>query len=290
MQKATKRLFRNAPLVARFVDAARLVVVSMAFNSVLIGCQNRDTPAVADKEQADSAATPVKGKAQALQVADEGKETVTLNGHTGEVLSVAFSADGKRLASASGDATVKMWDAVNGQETLTFKGFINVATCVAFSADGKRLASAGDLLVKVWDTTSGQETLTLKGHTSWVNSVAFSPDGKWLASAGGSDPKNPSKSGEVKIWDAANGQELLTLKGHTGATWSVAFTTDGKRLASASADQTVKVWDVTTELLSNVVDEVVSQAATLGRMTPSWNLVSLATSTRCFAASRVRQW
>src|SRR5439155_1438894 len=89
-----------------------------------------------------------------------------LKGHTGEIWSVVFSADGKRLASASRDQTVKVWDATSDQETLTLKGHTGGVTSVAFSADGKRLASASwDQTVKVWDATNGQETLTLMGHT-----------------------------------------------------------------------------------------------------------------------------
>ena len=140
---------------------------------------------------------------------------------------MAFSPDGKRLASASQDETVKVWDAATGQETLTLKGHTSGVMSVAFSPDGKRLASASmDGTVKVWDAATGQETLTLKGHTGPVTSVAFSPDGKRLASA--------SADKTVKVWDAATGQETLTLKGHTGGVTSVAFSPDGQRLASAS--------------------------------------------------------
>ncbi len=118
-------------------------------------------------------------------------ELLTLKGHTNRVWSVAFSPDGKRLASAGGDhlnpnqpSELKVWDALTGQETLTLKGHARTVWTVAFSPDGKLLASASaDGTVKVWDAASGQETLTLTGHTATRWSVAFSPDGKRLASA-----------------------------------------------------------------------------------------------------------
>ncbi|KAK0747323.1 WD40-repeat-containing domain protein [Apiosordaria backusii] len=184
----------------------------------------------------------------------------TLEGHSDSVYSVAFSADGRQLASGSYDNTVKIWDPASGQCLQTLEGHSDSVYSVAFSADGRQLASGSyDNTVKIWDPTSGQCLQTLKGHSNSVNSVVFSADSRQLASGSGDKT--------VKIWDPASGQCLQTLEGHSNWVNSVVFSADGRQLASGSDDNTVKIWDPasgqclqTLEGHSNWVNSVVFSA------------------------------
>jgi hypothetical protein len=167
----------------------------------------------------------------------------TLRGHTAGLYRIAYSPDGKRLATASIDKTAKVWDAATGKELLTLRGHTLDVMGIAFSPDGTRLAtSSHDKTAKVWDAATGQEVLTLRGHTDFVTGVAFSPDGTRLATS--------SVDKTAKVWDLATGKELLTLIGHTGGVGSIVFTADGKRLATSSwndePEHTANVYDVET--------------------------------------------
>jgi WD40 repeat protein len=137
-----------------------------------------------------AALTPSTGSGQGTG-AGTAKELFTLSGHKGYVYAVTYSADGKRIATAGGDGTAKVWDAATGQELLTLTGHTGALYDVAFSPDGKLLGTASsDGTAKVWNVSSGsgrsEQPLTLYNpNAQLIDGIVFSPDGKRLAVAGG---------------------------------------------------------------------------------------------------------
>lgn len=158
-------------------------------------------------------------------------------GHTNVVHSIAFSADGRFLASAGEDGSALVWDVGNHREFRSFARSENALDAIAFSGDGHLVATGGhDGSIVLWDAASGRRLQALKGHPGGVTALSFAHSGKSLASAGADRT--------VRIWDASNGKEIRALTGHTDAVTAAVFSSDDRLVVSASVDKTLKVWDL----------------------------------------------
>jgi WD40 repeat protein/Flp pilus assembly protein TadD len=175
-------------------------------------------------------------------------ELITLGGHSQPVHAVAFDPDGRRLASASFDKSLKIWDLASGKEIRTLLGHSQIVTCVAWSPDGRLLASGSGIWdearpgeLKVWDATTGRELHNLIGFRELVNfigpkaaiaAVAFSPDSRRLATA--------NWDNTVRLWDLTTGLPVGILRGYPAR--CIAFSPDGQRLASGCRSGPIVVW------------------------------------------------
>ena len=202
-----------------------------------------------------------------------GRRRATLNGHAGffgedqdqreaEIRMLAFTQDGKTLASGSEDETVLLWNTESGTKQATLRGHEEVVTTVTFSVDGKTVASGdANKIIKVWDVKTERERTTLRGHKNTINALTFAPEGTspysgCLASG--------SADGTIRFWNPNNGQELaIFTAGHTEWVKAVAFSENDTTLASAAFNGTVEVWNLKTaqELMTFTKAESDSTAA-----------------------------
>ena len=172
-----------------------------------------------------------------------------LTGHEKHVHALAFSPDGTKIASASLDCTIRVWDLSSGVALLTLKGHTDEVFAVAFSTDGRQIVSGSmDRTIRLWDAISSIDCLmVLNGHTDSVFAVAFAPDGNRIASG--------SRDGAIHVWETSTQSDIFgPLLGHDEeSVATLVFMPDGKRLLSGARDDTILVWDMITGIVTQVL-------------------------------------
>ncbi|KAG9507568.1 hypothetical protein J7337_001121 [Fusarium musae] len=186
---------------------------------------------------------------------------LVLHGHTKPVSQVRISPNGKFIASASADATVKIWDATTGEHMDTLVGHMAGVSCLAWTPDSNTIASGSDdKAIRLWDrvtgrpktttrkSVAGQEMGPLKGHHNYIHCLAFSPKGNILASG--------SYDEAVFLWDVRAGRLMRSLPAHSDPVSGVDFSRDGTLVVSCSTDGLIRIWDTSTgQCLRTLVHE-----------------------------------
>ncbi|MDH6568822.1 WD40 repeat protein [Streptomyces sp. SAI-117] len=261
---ASVRLRRRSVLIARGAVAALVVLALVAVGSAVVAWQQRNDAVfeqvVAEADRVQSTDPSLSARidlvAHRLRPDDEGTNTrlisivnaplaTPLTGHTGAVYLTSFSPDGKLLATAGYDRTVRLWDVSDRRRPKALGeplvGGTSWVSSAVFSPDGQTLASAGDDgTIRRWDLADPRHPKPLgpplTGHDGTIYLIAFSPDGRTLASAG--------EDRTVRLWNTSGTQEPpVVLTGAGAAERSVAWSPDGHTLAAGGDDNTVRLWN-----------------------------------------------
>lgn len=188
---------------------------------------------------AHGSGTVLPPQPQSARAGSMGATLLMYRRHSDCVNAVAWSPDGRRIASGSSDKQVEVWDTSNGGQIFIYRGHSAAVNAVAWSPDGQDIASGGgERSVSVWMADNGILLFSYSGHSDTVAGVAWSPDGQYIASA--------SADKTIHVWVPTDrGRRLATYSFHTDAVYGVAWSPDGRYIASVGADKTLQVWDTT---------------------------------------------
>jgi WD40 repeat protein len=187
-----------------------------------------------------------KGYAEMLQLCDlaTGRQQ-SLDGHTGGITALAYPPDGRTVASASNDMSVRLWDVATGRERRVLRGHVTGVSSLAFTPDGQSLASGSqDGILKVWDLPALEEPDTLTAPERWVVSAAFSPDGKTLAASCPREDMSREDHSVVKLWDLPSGKERVEWPVSKWTAGAVSFSPDGMMVAAGHYAEQVTLWSL----------------------------------------------
>jgi WD40 repeat protein len=186
----------------------------------------------------ECASTPIAQRAL-LAALNAYRVRLVLTGHDEVVRGAAWSPDGRRIVTASQDATARVWDASTGSEVLVLRGHADWIRAVAWSPDGALIATAAeDRTARIWDAATGVELGCLRGHLDLLHAVGWSPDSRRLVTG--------SHDSTARIWDVQARKQLLAFEGHTDWVRGVAWSPDGTQIATASSDRTARIWTAET--------------------------------------------